>query len=191
MNPCPISIPYKRHRFPVEIISHCVWLYCRFYPSYRDVVELIAARDVILSYEAMRYWCRQFGQAYANQLRRRRPDPGTSGTWTKCSSRSMVSGRCHQVVLIESWPILRKCQPEGPALLTAFQRNPGYVIKPPPRWNQAATCRPRVCVATPLETDTARHRSLGPRAYARRGAPGRHHQSRVRRATLPHVPAIR
>jgi putative transposase len=24
----------------------------------------------------MRYWCRKFGQAYANQLRRRRPRPG-------------------------------------------------------------------------------------------------------------------
>ncbi|MGQ4420791.1 IS6 family transposase, partial [Streptomyces sp. SAS_269] len=22
--------PYKGHRYPVEIISHCVWLYFRF-----------------------------------------------------------------------------------------------------------------------------------------------------------------
>jgi hypothetical protein len=59
--------------------------------------------------------------------------------------------------------------------------------------------KPRVCVATPLETDTARRRSIGPRAYARGGAPGRHrqrhaqrdYQPRVRRATLPHVPAMR
>jgi putative transposase len=36
----------------------------------------MAARGVILSYEAVRYWCRKFGQAYANQLRRRRPRPG-------------------------------------------------------------------------------------------------------------------
>jgi putative transposase len=68
--------PYKRHRFPAEIISHCVWLYFRFCLSYRDVEELMAARGIILTYEAVRYWCRKFGQAYAHQLRRRRPQPG-------------------------------------------------------------------------------------------------------------------
>jgi putative transposase len=68
--------PYKRHRFPVEIISHCVWLYFRFCLSYRDVEELMAERGVLLTYEAVRYWCRKFGQAYANQLRHRRPRPG-------------------------------------------------------------------------------------------------------------------
>src|SRR5918992_860292 len=67
---------YKRNRFAAEIISHCVWLYFRFCDSYRDVEELMATRGVILTYEAVRYWCRKFGQAYANQLRRRRPRPG-------------------------------------------------------------------------------------------------------------------
>jgi putative transposase len=36
----------------------------------------MAERGIILTSEAVRYWCRQFGQAYANQLRRRRPQPG-------------------------------------------------------------------------------------------------------------------
>jgi hypothetical protein len=62
-----------RHRFPAEIIRHCVWLYFRFSLSYRDVEELMLARGVLLSHEAVRYWYRKFGQAYANQLRRRRP----------------------------------------------------------------------------------------------------------------------
>jgi putative transposase len=51
-------------------------LYFRFCLSYRDVEELLAERGVLLTYEAVRYWCRKFGQAYANQLRRRRPRPG-------------------------------------------------------------------------------------------------------------------
>jgi putative transposase len=76
MNPRPTPNPYKRHRFPAEIISHGVWLYFRFCLSYRDVEELMAERGVLLTYEAVRYWCRKFGQAYANQLRRRRPRPG-------------------------------------------------------------------------------------------------------------------
>jgi hypothetical protein len=76
MNTRPAINPYKRHRFPAEIISHSVWLYYRFSLSYRDVEELMVERGVPLSHEAVRYWCRKFGQAYANALRRRRPRPG-------------------------------------------------------------------------------------------------------------------
>jgi putative transposase len=72
----PLSNLYKRHRFPAEIISHCVWLSCRFCLGYRDVEALMAERGVVLTYEAVRYWCRKFGQVYANQLRRRRPRLG-------------------------------------------------------------------------------------------------------------------
>ena len=67
---------YKNHRFPAEIIRHAVWLYCRFCLSYRDVEELLFVCGVVVSYEAIRKWCHKFGQAYANQLRRRRPRPG-------------------------------------------------------------------------------------------------------------------
>ena len=67
---------YKNHRFPGEIISHGVWLYYRFTLSYRDVQELLFERGVIVSHEAIRKWCRKFGQDYANRLRRRRPQPG-------------------------------------------------------------------------------------------------------------------
>jgi putative transposase len=76
MNRSPVSNPYKRHRFPAEIISHCVWLYFRFCLSYRDVEELMAERGISLTYEAVRSWCRKFGQAYANALRQRHPRPG-------------------------------------------------------------------------------------------------------------------
>jgi putative transposase len=76
MNPSPTPNPYKRHRFPAEIISHYVWLYFRFCLSYRDVEDLMAERGVLLTYEAVRSWCRKFGQVYANQLRRRCPRPG-------------------------------------------------------------------------------------------------------------------
>ena len=57
---------YKRHRFPAEIISHCVWLYFRFSLSYRDVEEMMLARGVLLSHEAVRYWCRKFDQTSAH-----------------------------------------------------------------------------------------------------------------------------
>lgn len=37
---------YHHHRFPAEIISHCVWLYFRFVLSFRDVEEMLAMRGV-------------------------------------------------------------------------------------------------------------------------------------------------
>ncbi len=52
---------------------------CRFAVSYRDVEELLAERGVIATDEMVRRSCRKFGQAYANELRRRRPRPGD--TW--------------------------------------------------------------------------------------------------------------
>jgi transposase-like protein len=61
---------YHRHRFPAEIISHCVWLYFRFNLSYGDVAEMMAMRGLSLSYETIRYWCLKFGQTYANGLRK-------------------------------------------------------------------------------------------------------------------------
>ena len=70
------TVSYKGHRYLVEIINHCVWLYFRFPLSFREVEELMLARGVVLSYETIRRWCDKFGQAYANQLRRRRPRPG-------------------------------------------------------------------------------------------------------------------
>jgi putative transposase len=76
MTPPANAERYKNHRFPVEIISHGVWLYSRFSLSYRDVEELLFTRGIVVTYEAIRKWCRKFGQAYANQLRRRRPRPG-------------------------------------------------------------------------------------------------------------------
>jgi putative transposase len=76
MTPPATPERYKHHRFPAEIISHGVWLYYRFCLSYRDVEELLFARGIIVTYEAIRKWCRRFGQAYANHLRRRRPRPG-------------------------------------------------------------------------------------------------------------------
>ncbi len=70
------SPSYRGYRFPAEIIGHAVGLYFRFSLSFRDVEELLAARGIEVTYETIRQWCRKFGQQYANDLRRRRPQPG-------------------------------------------------------------------------------------------------------------------
>ena len=64
---------YSRHRFPREIISHCVWLYYTFPLSYRDIEKMMLYRGIEVTYETIREWCQKFGQQYANQLRRKRP----------------------------------------------------------------------------------------------------------------------
>jgi len=84
---------YHRHRFPAEIISHCVWLYYRFPLSFRDVEEMLAMRGVNLSYETVREWCLKFGQTYANDLRRRSPRPGDR--WHLDEVFLKINGRLH------------------------------------------------------------------------------------------------
>jgi len=67
---------YAGYRFPPEIISHAVWLYFRFPLSLRMVDELLASRGIIVSHETVRQWALKFGQAFANQIRRRLPVAG-------------------------------------------------------------------------------------------------------------------
>ena len=64
------ATPYKRHRFPPEIIQHAVWLYYRFNLSHRDVEDILARRGVLVTHESIRLWCNKFGPRYAHRLRR-------------------------------------------------------------------------------------------------------------------------
>lgn len=66
-----MSTCYKGHRFPPEIISHAVWLYHCFTLSFRDVEDLLAERGIVVSYEAIRFWCLKFGPEYARTLRKK------------------------------------------------------------------------------------------------------------------------
>ena len=84
MDTSSTATTYKNHRFPVEIISHAVWLYFQFCLSFRDVEELLLERGVVVTYEAIREWCRKL-------VSRMRTDCGvdglaraTNGIWTRC-----------------------------------------------------------------------------------------------------------
>src|SRR3954466_6320681 len=66
---------YRRHRFPPVIIQRAIWMYLRFTLSYRDVEELLAERDISVTYETVRRWVLAFGPAIARGLRARRPKP--------------------------------------------------------------------------------------------------------------------
>src|SRR5687768_6843956 len=72
----PTKPSYAGYRFPPEVISHAIWLYFRFPLSLRMVEEMLAARGILVSHETVRQWGLKFGQAFANQIRRRLPGAG-------------------------------------------------------------------------------------------------------------------
>jgi len=67
---------YKRHRFPPSIIQYAVWLYYRFNLSIRDVEDLLAERNISVSYESIRLWINKFGPEFTRRLRRKHPGFG-------------------------------------------------------------------------------------------------------------------
>src|SRR5215510_8367505 len=70
---------YHGHRFPPEIISYAVWLYHRFCLSFRDVEDVLAERGILVSYEAIRRWCRKFGPDHTKRLKKKQGRLGD--TW--------------------------------------------------------------------------------------------------------------
>ena len=78
---------YYRHRFPIEIISHFVWLYFGFALSFRDVEEMFALRSVSLamrpSENDVSSSARLTLTVYVTSLLA----PATGGTSIMCSSR--------------------------------------------------------------------------------------------------------
>jgi putative transposase len=139
MTPYARTERYKNHRFPGEIISHGVWLYYRFTLIYRDVQELLFERGIAVTYEAIRQWCRKFGQDYANQLRRRRPRPGDK--WHLDEVFLTINGKRHylwravdqddnvldilvQVRFVDQKPNLEKVWGIGPELKSSDAPKP-------------------------------------------------------------------
>jgi putative transposase len=92
-----VRSPLAGFRFPAEIISHAVWLYFRFPLSLRMVDELLAARGIMVSHETVRQWALKFGQAFANQIRRRLPRTGDKWHLDGVSRTHFLSWRCGTV----------------------------------------------------------------------------------------------
>src|SRR3954453_4487843 len=91
----PVCPSYAGHRFPAEIISHAVWLYFRFPLSLRMVEEMLAARGIVVSHERIRQWAMKFGQAFANQIRRRLPRTGDK--WHLDEVVLKIAGKKHRL----------------------------------------------------------------------------------------------
>jgi putative transposase len=165
---------YKNHRFPPEIISHAVWLYFRFCLSYRDVEELLFMRGVVVTYEAIRKWCRKFGQSSANQLRRRRPQPGDK--WHLDEVFLSISGKRHYL-----W---RAVDQDGHILDILVQRRRDKAAAKKFFRKRLKGCRyaPRVIITDQLKSYGAATREMLP------GVEHRQHRYLNNRAENSHQP---
>ena len=70
---------YPGYRFPIEVIRHVVWLYHRLCFSLREISDLLFHRGIVVSHETIRTWCLDFGPDFAEEVKKRRPRPGS--TW--------------------------------------------------------------------------------------------------------------
>ena len=174
MDILPAPKTHKNHRFPVDIISHAVWLYFRFCLSFRDVEELLFERGVVVSYEAIRKWCRKFGQQYANHLRRRRPRPGDK--WHLDEMMLAIKGERHYL-----W---RAVDQEGNVLdiLVQRRRDTRAAKKFFRKLLKGLTYVPRVLITDKLKSYGADKRELLP------GLEHRQHRYLNNRAENSHQP---
>jgi putative transposase len=149
-----VAPSYKGFRFPVKIISHCVWLYHRFPLSFREVEELMLQRGIVVSHETVRQWCAKFGQTYANGLRRRRPRPGD--TWHLDEVFITINGKTHYL-----W---RAVDQDGVVLdiLVQSRRNAAAAKKFFRRLLKGLRYVPRVVVTDKLASYGAAHRVVMP-----------------------------
>src|SRR5262245_51453704 len=174
MDTQPVPKKHKNYGFPVEIISHAVWLYFRFCLSFRDVEELLMERGVTVSYEAIRKWCHKFSQQYANQLRRRRPRPGDK--WHMDEVFLTIKGERHYL-----W---RAVDQEGNVLdiLVQRRRDKRAAKKFLRKLLKGLSYVPRVIVTDKLKSYAAAKRELLP------GVDHRQHRYLNNRAENSHQP---
>src|SRR4051794_32461780 len=169
--------PYAGHRFPPEVIGHAVWLYFRFPLALRMVEELLAARGITVSHETVRQWALKFGQAFANEIRRRLPRAGDK--WHLDEVQITIAGEKH-------W-LWRAGDRDGPGLDVRVKS--GREKKAAKRLLRKLLKRqmrpPRVMVTDKLASYPAAKRELMP------GVEHRRHKGLNNRAENSHQPTRR
>jgi putative transposase len=128
----------------------------------------------VVTSEAIRKWCRKFGQQYATQLRRRRPRPGD--TWHLEEVFLTSKGEHHYL-----W---RAVDQDGQVLdiLVQRRRDKPAAKKFPRKLLKGLTCVPRVIITDKLQSYGAAKREILP------GVGHRQHRSLKNRAESPHQP---
>ena len=145
---------YHGYRFPPEIISHAIWLYHRFGLSFRDAEDLLAQRDITVTYETIRQWCQRFGPVYARRLRRRRGRMGD--TWHLDELFVTIQGRRQYL-----W---RAVDEDGDVIdiLVQSRRNRHAAVRFFRKLLKSQGCVPRRLITDKLRSYPAAHRMVMP-----------------------------
>ena len=145
---------YPGYRFPVEIISHAIWLYHVFGLSLREVELILAERGIFVTHESIRRWCIKFGADFARRLRRRRPRPGD--TWHLDEVFIRINGVLHYL-----W---RAVDQNGVVLdiLVQGQRNANAAKRFFRRLLKGLRYKPRRLITDGLRSYGVAHRELLP-----------------------------
>ena len=69
---------YRRRRFPRDVIETCVRWYLTYGLSYRDLVSLMAEREVYVTHTTIMRWVFQFVPEYERRWNRRARPVGSS-----------------------------------------------------------------------------------------------------------------
>jgi putative transposase len=178
---------YKRHRFPQSVIQYAVWLYYRFNLSIRDVEDLLAERNICVSYEAIRLWVNKFGPKYTQRPQRKHP--GFDDTYFLDEVFVKIGGKQHYLWRAvdqdgEVVDVYLQARRDAKAAKRFFQR----FLK--------AGGIPREIVTDKLRSHGVAHRSLIPEArhnteqYANNRAELSHQPTRVRERGLRRFKSI-
>jgi putative transposase len=159
------------------VISHPVWLYFHFPLSLRLVEEMLAARGITVSHETVRQWGLQFGQAFANRIRRRLPEPGDK--WHLDEVVISIAGRKH-------W-LWRALDQYGVVLeiLVQSRRNTAVARRLLRKLLRKQGRAPRVMITDELASYRAAKRVIMP------GVENRQHERQNHRAENSHQPTRR
>jgi putative transposase len=179
---------YKRHRFPPSIIQHAVWLYYRFNLSIRDVEDLLAERNISVTYESIRLWINKFGPEFTRRLRRRHP--GFGDTYFLDEVFVKIGGKQHYLwravdqdgEVVDVYVQERRDTKAAKRFFLRFLRSGGA---------------PREIVTDKLRSYGVAHRSLIPKAehnteqYANNRAELSHQPTRVRERGMRRFKSIK
>src|SRR6478735_4964945 len=173
----PVRSRYAGYRFPPEVISHAIWLYFRFPLSLRMVEEMLAARGILVSHETVRQWALKFGQAFANQVRRRLPAAGDK--WHLDEVAISIAGKKH-------W-LWRAVDQHGAVLdiLVQSRRNAKAAKRLLRKLLKKQGIAPRVMITDKLASYSAAKREIMP------GIEHRQHKGLNNRAENSHQPTRR
>ena len=144
---------YHRHRFPAEIISHCVWLYNSFSLSLRDIEKMMLYRGIEVTYESIRDWVNKFSLPAAKKIRKHRAK--ASDKWHLDEVRVTIRGQIY-------W-LWRAVDDEGVVLdiLIQKRRNTKAAKRLMKKLLKKSGLAPRVIITDKLKSYGAAFKEMG------------------------------